>query len=172
MKKPSKSRMRQRLSSNTSMLKTESGVEGSLFYMGVHQWEGNTSLGHVPLHFSAHHVLDILFIQFFHVGECFGLVGMPITLVGTQSPFLFSFLGSMVGKTHVLVDNLSHAFLQGGFKQHVLGFAFDHLSIEQGHELVPFQPTLCVFSGVFVSPLEEIALALGTFEEETPWVSF
>ena len=83
MKKPSKSRMRQRLSSNTSMLESESEVKGSLFY----RREGPpiTSLVEMPLHFFANHLLDVLFIQFFHG---VGVVGMPIALVGTHSPFL------------------------------------------------------------------------------------
>ena len=72
----------------------------------------------------------------------------------------------------MLVYAFSHAFLQGGFPQDILGFAFHHLTAEQGHELFPFQPAFCVALGVFVGPLEEIALALGTFEEESAWVSF
>ena len=168
-----KSRMRQRLSWNTSMFETESGVEGSLFIcLGVNQWRGNTSFVEVPLHFFANHLLDVLFIQFFYVGEWFGFVGMPIALVGTQSPFLqdLSFLGG--GVYHVLVDAFSDPFLQGGFKQDILRFAFHHLTVEEGEELFPFQPATFVSPGVFVGPLEEIALALGTFEEEAPWVSF
>ena len=65
---------------------------------------------------SRYQVLDIF--QFFAVTnkwERVGLVGMPIALVATHSPFLQdeSFFGGAV--CHVLVDAFSDPFLQGGF---------------------------------------------------------
>lgn len=61
--------------------------------------------------------IDLFHVQFFLRGS---EVGLPV-------PFK---------RTHVLVDDVTHSSLEGGFVQDVFSLAFHDLSVEQGGEFI------------------------------------
>ena len=115
----------------------------------------NMSLVKVPFHFFFYFIADLFFhiglarcdhTSFFHVQFFLGgELGLPIAFKGT----------------HVLVDDLTHSFLEEVSNNTSCGFAIKHGSV-----FICFWPSSDFSLGVFVDPLEETTLALGALEEE------
>ena len=72
----------------------------------------------------------------------------------------------------MLVDAFPDAFLEGGFKQHIMKGASDQSSVKETDELVCFQPNSVFVPGVLIRPLEERTHSAVALEAQSPWVFF